>query len=138
MLNNEKYNAIKAEIFSLGVVAFALLTGTYGFTKASTDDKLYKYIMDNKIDEYIDEISKILPNFKNINRDFLDLYFKMVSFNPSDRPPLDYILGEINWFEEIRKLEENEGLKELVKRLKDELKERLNDIYEILKEENLL
>lgn len=138
MLKGENYNAIKAEIFSLGVVAFALLTGTYGFTKATENDKLYKYIIENKIDEYIEEISKIIPSFKNINREFLDLYFKMVSFNPSDRPSLDYILGEINWFEEMRNLEKNEGFELLVKKLKDELKVRLKDIYEILEEENLL
>ena len=89
----EKINGEKADIFSLGVVLFNLVTGgKYGFFIAQKIDPKYKYIVDGKFDEYWKGI-----NMENLSEDFKKLYFKMVHPNPSSRPSLDDILLKDPW-----------------------------------------
>lgn len=40
------YDAIKADIFSLGVIMFALVLGRLPFEYSTKDDKIYKFILE--------------------------------------------------------------------------------------------
>ena len=116
----EKINGEKADIFSLGVVLFNLVTGgKYGFFISQKIDPKYKCIVDGKFDEYWKGI-----NMENLSEDFKKLYFKMVHPNPSLRPSLDDILLKDPWLKEVNQIDE------------EQIKNELNGIYEKIIENN--
>ena len=45
----KKYTGVKADVFSLGVILFNLVTGMYGFLTSEVDDGYYKFIYQKKI-----------------------------------------------------------------------------------------
>ena len=130
ILLNRKYNGFKADIFSLGVVLFNLVTGKPGFLKANTDDYYYILIMLNKYEEYW---SALLGQIQGLSDEFKQLYFKMVSFIPKYRPSIKDILKD-PWFKEIRDLN-NEQLTQLENEIREELLKREEKIQEELKTE---
>ena len=75
MWENPPYNGIKADIFSLGVIAFNLVTGKHSFQDNSKKtDPIYNLILndtDGTYKEYWDKINKhikvqLSDNFKNL------------------------------------------------------------------------
>ena len=110
------YDGIKVDIFSLGIVLINIIIGKYGFGFAIEDDYYYKYIYENKFDEYWNEIG-----YSSLDKDLKNLYFKMVSFEPERRPTIKEIL-ESPWMKEITVLNEKE-YKELEKKLYEEFKQ---------------
>lgn len=56
--HGDKYDGLKADIFSTGVVLFAIVTGIFPFTEASSKDKYYKMLKDKKYNEYWQVIDK--------------------------------------------------------------------------------
>jgi len=123
---NKSYDGEKADIFSLGVILFSLRTRKFGFDQAKVDyfttdlrKKLYNYIKEKKIETYW----KILENNFSViglSEEFKNLYIKMVSFNPKERPTIEEIYND-KWLKEIRDLNEEE-LKAYEKELIDEFK----------------
>ena len=121
------YNGIKADIFSLGVVLFALRTGKFGFPIAKVFDFyndpsliLYKYIKEKNTKLYWDCIE---TSYKiELSDEFKELYIKMVSFQPKERPTIEEIF-ENKYFDDIRNLTEEE-LKAYEQKIKDEFKKR--------------
>ena len=107
------YNGFKADIFSLGVTLFTLVTRKQGFKKPTKDDELYKFIKYNSFEGYWLVLKDIT---KNLSEEFKKLYFKMVSYKQKDRPTIDEILNS-KWLEEIKNLtpEEMEKLEEEIK-----------------------
>ena len=95
------YDGIKADIFSLGVILFALVFGKFGFELPLLKDSDYKYIMNNS-----DIFWNKFPEAKNIPDDFKKLFFKMVSPVPKNRPTTKEILKN-NWLKEIIDLGDN-------------------------------
>ena len=119
ILEGKKYNGFTADIFSLGATLMSLTTGNYGFINAVQKDKYYKLIMQNQIDSYWKKIEKNLPP---ISQEFKELYIKMVSYIPKDRPTIKEIIDS-NWMKEIKNLTkeqleklENEAKEEFIKR----------------------
>ena len=106
------YDGIKADIFSLGVILFALVFGKFAFEKPLSNDSNYKYIMNNNDELFWNKF----PEAKNISDDFKKLYFKMVSYVPENRPTTEEILKN-NWLKEIIDLGNN------VKNLETEINE---------------
>ena len=49
---NVNYNGNKADIFSLGVILFNLVTGSFGFHIANNLDPQYRYIMNKHFGQY--------------------------------------------------------------------------------------
>ena len=102
---NLNYNGEKADVFSLGVILFKLVTGIFGFQIANNQHAHYLLIINRQYNQYF----QILPqeNITNLSHEFKSLYIKMISFNEKDRPTLDYILND-NYFNEIKNLNETE------------------------------
>ena len=84
ILKREPYNGEKADIFSLGVILFALASHIFGFNQATKNDFLYRNILIGKIDQYWESI------FHEIGFNFSDelknLYIRMVAPNENNRP----------------------------------------------------
>ena len=92
VLANKLYDSSKIDIFSLGVTLFYLVNNTSGFNKATEGDTFYSLIKNENFDNYWDELSN---NGKGIglSNEFKNIYIKMVSFNPKNRPSIDEILN---------------------------------------------
>ena len=98
-INEEKqYDGIKADIFSLGVLLFTLTVGSPGFKSATNEDKFYQKIKNRELDEYW-----TIVDGTNLSNDFKDLYAKMVSYDPNQRPSAEDILKH-DWFKEINEI----------------------------------
>ena len=98
------YDGIKVDIFSLGVILFNLVTKKLGFIRANKNDPYYIYIMTNKFKTYWKKVKKQVGE---ISEELKDLFIKMVSFNPKERPTIDEILNH-SWMKEIEDLNEDE------------------------------
>ena len=98
----EPFDGSKADIFSLGVTLFFLVTNEYPFEIATKDDEYYNLI---KNENYVDFWNKHKKS-KNIevSKDFQELFVQMVHFEENKRPDIGTILSD-KWFDEIRNLE---------------------------------
>ena len=135
VIMNLPYDGIKADIFSLGVLLFNLVTCKFGFYEAKINYKntnknrnkaLYEYIKDKNINDYWEKLSTMI-NIDAFSNEFKNLYIKMVSFNPKERPNIDEILND-DWIKEIKNLNEQE-LKNLEIEVINELKKR-EEVFE--------
>ena len=113
------YDGIKADIFSLGVVLINIVTCKIGFLEATRRDKYYKYIMAKRYPKYWDLVTGV---FGNISENLKNLYIKMVSFSPDERPSINDILND-PWMKEIKDLNKND-LELLEKELYEEFEKR--------------
>jgi len=77
-------------IFNLGYIFFILMIGRPPFTKL--DDHYYKLIIDQKDEEFWNAFD----NTNNLNKDFKELIFSMLSLNQFNRPMISKIL-ENDW-----------------------------------------
>ena len=87
------YDGKMADIFSLGVVLFALVSGRYGFKWVF--DGLYRRIRLNQIQEYWNHFA-----LYNFSVQFKDLYIRMVGPTPDSRPEIDEVLAD-PWLQNI-------------------------------------
>ena len=101
-----QYDGEKADIFSLGVILFNLRTCKWGFVRALSNDQLYKYIKKGEISEYWSNLEHFIQ-IDGLTEDFKNLYIKMVSPNPNERPTLEQIYNH-EWLKEIRDLSQEE------------------------------
>ena len=122
IINHQPYNGDKADIFSLGIILFNLVTGINGFLTSKNDDIYYKLIKEGNIDDYWNKIAEKSDIVKSLSKDLKNLYIKMVSFNEKDRPSVDEILQD-HWFDEINNLNK-EKLEELENNMRKEFEER--------------
>ena len=118
ILKGIPYNGVKADVFSLGVVLLIITVGHFGFVKPFKSEKHYKYIYNKNFHKYWKEIG---CDEQTLDEDLKNLYLKMVSYKPKDRPTIREIF-ESSWMKEIENLNEKE-YKDLEKKVNDELKE---------------
>ena len=107
-----------------------LVTGKEGFHESKKYYELYdKYIdginIDNKLNEYFEDYwtNEVDPH-SQLSVEFKELYKKMISFNPGERPDFKTIKSH-SWFNDMKNKNLNDKLKE---ELKKELKDRLDII----------
>jgi serine/threonine-protein kinase GIN4/serine/threonine-protein kinase KCC4 len=83
-----------ADVFSLGVILFLILTGNYPFKSARKYDICYSNIIKGKIDHYWFLVKKKIfeDNDDNLpSEEFRDLFIKMIRFEPNNRISIDDI-----------------------------------------------
>ena len=106
LFEKKEYDGDKIDIFSLGALLFVLLTKKNGFKEAVINDLslgleyiLYNIIKAKKYKLYwkiFDKDSKI----KSLSSNFKKLYFKMVAYNPEERPTIEQIKKN-EWLKEV-------------------------------------
>ena len=96
---NKLYDPEKVDIFSIGALLFGLMTKKQAFDKAQTLEfaqnevqKLYNLIKEKQIDTYWFIVENIF-NIKNLSQEFKELFIKLVSYNPSERPSFEEIMN---------------------------------------------
>ena len=104
----------KADIFSLGVILFNLITSSPCFDSSKETDKLYKLIRKGDYKSYWDKMKSL-----NLSLDFKDLYQRMVAYKPSERPT----------FDEILKHPFLKDVKDLTKEEEDKIKKELENLF---------
>ena len=132
---NDKIDGEKADIFSLGVLLFKLVTGGYGFD-SSYNDGLYNLIRFSE-DNYnsfwkgMERLNTIKDKnyYLNVSDSFKKLYVSMVEYNPSIRWDFEKILSS-DWLKEVTNLE-NEEEKE---KLEEEYREEFSNLYKKIKD----
>ena len=123
--NEVYYNGIDADIFSLGVLLFKLVSNGRGFLNA--EHKSYNDIKNKEYEHYWTRFKK-----KNdLSTEFKDLYLKMVAYKPSERPRIDEILND-PWLKEINNLLKNDLDK--YKELENEFAHYLDKIEKSIKD----
>lgn len=140
-----QYNGFQADIFSLGAILLKMLTGKEifdnkeGFIQKKNDgnktyidkyyiDKYYKYIQDNNIDKYWEEIGVSTMNLK---KDFKNLCSSMINSNPDERPTISQILAH-PWLSEYINLTDKQKFDLDMEIKKKEFEKR----EELMKEKN--
>ena len=116
------YDGFKADIFSLGVILFNLYTGKNPFKGHTILDSKYQYIIDGNYEQYWKEVTGGLEGIKDLEdfENFKDLFNKMISLEPNERPTIEQI-SKSKWLKEIRDLNEDQ----LQKLYKEVIKEFL-------------
>ena len=110
----------KADVFSLGVVLFNLVTGKNGFEISTVKDEFYRQIIEDTTGTYENYWKNISPAInKELSENFKNLYIKMVAHDPKNRPTTQQILDS-PWLKEIKDLKD-EDKKNLDKTVKKEL-----------------
>ena len=84
------FDGIKNDIFSMGVVLFILIFGFFPFDNATFADNRYKFIINDKFEEFW----KLIPFNQidiSISNNFKDLFEKLVCYDPKGRLSLNEI-----------------------------------------------
>ena len=131
------YDGFKADIFSLGVILFALNSGKHAFENATKYDKKYLFIIrsllnKNNINLFWNEIYKEYPSL-SISDELKDLFVRMISFRAKDRPIFQEIFNS-EWMKEIRDMKE-EQLDKLESDVKQEFATREPEVKDGRKKE---
>lgn len=90
---NRPYYGVQADIFSLGVCLFVIVTGKMPFKRAVFKDLHYKLIIEQNYEAYWEKIESILIPISN---EFKELFETMISYDPCLRPSLEEIVYS-NW-----------------------------------------
>ena len=127
VLSDKPHNGFKYDIFSLGQLLMALVTGIFGFNEAKKTDRNYKFIIRHECEKYWTNFEKNIQNHLNLSESFKKLFFRMVAYNPNERPLIDIILND-EWMEEINNLND-EQMNALENEVKIELQNREAEIH---------
>ena len=87
----------KKKLISLGVILFTLMTKNFPFEKTNINDTsnndkklLHKHLKEKQYDKYWKLIDEYL-GIRNIPQKFKNLFVKMVTYNPEERPSIEEI-----------------------------------------------
>ena len=128
MIENHEFRPVEADIFSLGVVLFNLVTGKPGFFTSNKDDRFYKFIYQKNYENYWKALKEFI---KGVSQEFKNLYIQMVSYTSFERPTIAQILAS-EWMREINDLNEKEKIE-----LENEVKDELKKIYKEIQNDNV-
>ena len=126
----KSYNGYKNDIYSLGIILFILLTGKIPFKNLNHYINAIK-----KMDSFFTKFKTEKKLDITFSDNFKELFKKMISYKENLRPSIEEILDKDKWFEEIRKLSQEE-LNQLENKLIEEYKNR-EEIIEAKNKENI-
>jgi serine/threonine protein kinase len=99
ILMRKKYDGKKIDIFSLGIILFVIVTGKKFFLRKETEFFYLNY-KNNAKENYEKFIEKLDKECLNFSLNFRDLCFKMIKFEPDERP--DYFdIKNHEWLKNI-------------------------------------
>ena len=141
VIKNIPFDGIKADIFSLGVILFNILTRKKVFNNQKMycykynekfrtyKDKYYQYIIDNDLEGYWNKLN--LQNL-GLSVEFKNLVLKMISYIPEKRPFINEILND-PWMNEVTGKNINDEEKQ---KLEDKVFKEFQERENIIKERN--
>lgn len=91
------FDAIKNDIFSLGVLLFVITIGDFPFINTSFSDEKYKFIIKKNYERFWEFFNNI-----EISDEFKDLINNLIGLNPSQRFTIEQIL-EHPWIKKYNK-----------------------------------
>ena len=125
------YDCLKVDIFYLASALMLLTTGLPGFMMPNKEDDFFIEIINGNYDLYWKKIDgQMETKGIKLSKEFKDLYFKMISINPENRPKITEILND-PWFKEIDNMKKD-NLAQFVK-LENEIFEIFNSWSEDVK-----
>ena len=144
IFRSKPYDGIKADIFSLGVVLFYIVTNksifhnpdkfkpyiNSNYKKYINQDKFYKLIKERNNNNYNDYWDVVVGEELDLSEEFKDLVIHMIAYEPEERFSLDKIIGH-SWFEDINNLTDEEKIK-----LDNNVEEELKEILKIKNQKN--
>ena len=132
-----EYDGIKGDIFYLASALMILTTGGAAFKNPDINDDYFKYIYERNFNLYWNKIEPKLSHI-TLTSNFKDLFWKMISYEPKNRPTIDVIL-EHPWFKEINDMKKNnlKGFQDLEKEIKDFFPDITNYIRIELQKEDI-
>lgn len=86
----------KADIFSLGVVLFQMITGSFPFERAVETDVLYRHIYHNDFKTFWNRVDMNTGCESKLSQDLKALLEKMLCHNPDERLTINQVLRS-NW-----------------------------------------
>ena len=139
LYEKKKYDGYKADIFSLGVILFNLYTGKSPFNEFFKKDCPYQYIKNEDYENYWKKATGVLEGIKDLEdfENFKDLFNKMISYRPKERPTIIDILKS-EWIKEIRVLNEDQK-NQLEEEIIEEflrIEPKVNEVLELGAESN--
>ena len=75
------YCGLKADMFSFGVILFILTQGFFPFKEAVKSEFFYNLLYTGQTKLYFEKV-----NSGDLTAEFKDLFTKLMSYNPADRP----------------------------------------------------
>ena len=88
------YSGKQIDIFSTGVILWIIVQGIFPFQEARKDDYYYKYIYNNKPEDYWKKTGAT-----GVSDNFKDLMLRMLSYDPSKRPTIEELKSH-PWMQE--------------------------------------
>ena len=83
---SKQYKGTEVDIFSIGVILFSIVHGTFPFMEATKSDKFYSMLLSGDFESYFAKIKG-----DEISHDFKDLFLGLVSYRGEYRPTLSEI-----------------------------------------------
>ena len=130
------YYGIKADIFSLGVLLFYLVTNEPCFISTKKKSGTYDLIINKKYDNFWQSFAIQKPHVLNISKNCKDLFIKLVSFDEKKRPNSVNDIFNEPWLSDVQNFN-NEDYSEyetMMKNLENEVDED-NETYNIASNE---
>jgi len=91
------YDGRKSDVFSLGVILFIMVVGTFPFEEAKKGDKYYDYILEENYQKYWEKV--ITDPKLQLTENFKNLVSSMFSHDPEKRPDIEQVISH-PWMEE--------------------------------------
>ena len=82
----QQYKGSEVDIFSIGVILFSIVHGTFPFNEATKKDKFYSLLLNGNFDQYFEKVKG-----NGISTEFKDLFLGLVSYKGEYRPSLKEI-----------------------------------------------
>lgn len=127
VLSKKPYLGVQADIFSLGVCLFVLVTGKMPFKHAMPDDAYYREIIKMNYNKYWEKISSKIPLVSN---EFKQLFVMLINFDPCSRPTIEEA-REHSWIKgftpDIKEVEKEFNERNAIINMKKELERKKED-----------
>ena len=139
LYETKQYDGFKADIFSLGVILYELYTGKKAFKTHINKNPDYNLIKQGDYEKYWENVTTGLKEIIDLEdfENFKDLFNKMISYRPKERPTIIDILKS-EWIKEIRVLNEDQK-NQLEEEIIEEflrIEPKVNEVLELGAESN--